>query len=251
MTFRSSPPITLKAQLLVWLAQPHQLRAFSRAIKAVIAVVALALSTSAGYTQGLTLDFASSPGDSVIFGGSNNTFQFSSTNGFQWVITGESGGSSAVGLFGSINNGPFHYGPITSSFGGVVQQASVLGPLGNLVINDGTGNLTGTVNWIDISTLFTAVGVFNAAVQLNVTGITYSGTNPDLQTLMANQPASLGLSFNFSPGMSLTDLSTGSGPYDTSYSGSISVVPEPASLTLSILGGFGLLYFSVRKSRKI
>ena len=96
MIFRSSPPITLKAQLLVWLAQPHQLRAFSRAIKAIVVVMALALSTRAGYAQGLTLDFASSPSDSVIFGGTNNTFQFNAKSSHQWVITGESGGSSAV-----------------------------------------------------------------------------------------------------------------------------------------------------------
>jgi len=87
MIFRSSPPITLKAQLLVWLAQPHQLRAFSRAIKAIVVVMALALSARAGYAQGLTLDFASS---------TNNTFQFNAKSSHQWVITGESGGSSAV-----------------------------------------------------------------------------------------------------------------------------------------------------------
>ena len=198
--------------------------------------------------QGLTLDFANQPGDYIQFNGTNQTFSFSSaTNGYQWTVTGPSG-SSALGLFGSITSSvPFGYGPISTSLGGALEQATVTGPLGTLIINDGTGNLKGSVNFIDVSTLFKAVGVFNAAVTVNVTGITYSGTNPDLQTIFNNQPATLDLSFQFSPGKDLIDLSTGGGPFTTSYSGSISVVPEPAAMTLSIAGGLAMLALRRRK----
>ncbi|MGA2243513.1 MAG: hypothetical protein ABSH48_00830 [Verrucomicrobiota bacterium] len=207
-----------------------------------VMLAALAWSTNLGRAQGVTLNFASNPGGFIEFGGSSDSFQFvSAPNGYQWSITSEEGGSSSIGLLGLINNGPFTYGPITSSFGGMVQSADVLGPLGQLVISSPSGNLTATINWEDVTTYLNAVGVFNASLDINVTGITYTGTNPDLQLLTAKQPGVLDLSFQFNPGESLTQLSSGAGGYDTSFSGSVAVVPEPATVTLSILGGLGLL----------
>jgi len=96
-----------------------------------------------------------------------------------------------------------------------------------------------------VTTFFESAGVFNAQVMVNVTGISYSGSNPDLQYLTAHQPGTMDLTFQFSPGMNLTMLSSGPGGYDTSYSGSISV-PEPTMLALSGLGGLGLLYLRRR-----
>jgi len=206
----------------------------------ILAAGLLACSIEWSYAQ-LTLNFANLTDNVIQFNGASHTFDFTASGaGYQWSITSENGGSSAIGLFGSVTQGPFTYGSITTV--GSVQSASVLSPFGTLTINDGTGNLTGTVDWIDISTFKKAAGFFNADLSINLTSVVYSGTNPDLQFLALKQPGTLDLTFQFLPGMSLTDLSTGTGPYTTSYSGSISVVPEPSVLALAALGALSLLY---------
>jgi hypothetical protein len=120
------------------------------------------------------------------------------------------------------------------------ESALVTGPLGGLSINDNAGKfLTGTVDWVQVATHDNA-GAINAALTVNVTGLTYTGSNPDLVTLAAGNPASMDLTFQFSPGMTLGDLTAGSGPYVTSYSGSISdtmsPVPEPTTAGCLLLG---------------
>jgi hypothetical protein len=203
-------------------------------------IVGLALMTASSPAQ-LTLNFASNTGATVQFNGSASSFNFNNgNNGYQWNVTSEVGGAAALGLNASVNNGPFIYGPITTS--GSVQYASVLGPLGNLVLNDGgANNLVGTVNWIDVATYGVGPGVLNATLDVNVSNISYSGSNPDLQFLVAHQPGSMDVSFQFATTSTLTELSTGTGPYLTSYSGSLSVVPEPSTLALAGLGGLALL----------
>jgi len=215
-----------------------------------VAVIGLALWAVRSYGQPLMLDFSANTGATLQFNGASDSFQFTTaTGGYQWHITTESGGSSAIGLNGSFNNGPFAYGPITSTGSGItlVQQAAVTGPLANLVISDGTGTLNGTVNFIDVATFATAGGGVNANLTVNLTGVTYSGSNPDLELLKAEQPGTLDLSFQFSPGETLTQLSTGTGPYSTSFSGSLSVVPEPSTLALTGLGGLVLVHLRRRK----
>jgi hypothetical protein len=147
-----------------------------------------------------------------------------------------------------VNNSPFHYGPITTVIAGssTDESASVTGPIGGLVITDSVGsNLTGNVNWVQIST-HDYGGAINAALTVNVSGLTYGGANPDLKDLVLGSPASMDLTFQFSPGETLVDLTSGSGPYQTSYSGSISVIPEPSTLGLLALG-FGALTLLRRK----
>lgn len=121
--------------------------------KTVLALGGLLAATLHSHGQILTLNFGPNDGGNLQFNGSQNSFNFNAgNNGYQWNITSETGGagagSDAVGLNGSVLNGPFLYGPITTTGSGFsqVQSATVLGPLGNLVINDGSGNLTGTVN---------------------------------------------------------------------------------------------------------
>jgi hypothetical protein len=217
-----------------------------------VMALALLLTCLNASASSLILNFGPTTGSSIQFNGSQNTFQFNpGNNGYQWYITSETGGGSALGLNGSVLNGPFNYGPITISGSGPsqVQSATVLGPLGSLVINNGPlDNLTGTVNWINIATFF-GIGGLNADVNVNLSNVSYSGSNPDLQALKANQPGILDVSFQFAPGETLTQLSTGTGPYTTSFSGTITTaVPEPASIALAGLGGLTLLLF--RRQRK-
>jgi hypothetical protein len=213
-----------------------------------VAMVGLALSSVASHAT-LSLNFANTPGSTIQFNGTASSFQFNSTvggifNGSQWIIGSESGGTgSASGLMGSFNGGPFSYGSITTIINGsdIDESASVTGPLGALVINDGTDNLTGNVNWVEVATHDFA-GVINAGLTVNVTGLIYSGTNSDLEALAASGSGSLDLTFQFSPGETLANLTTGSGPYQTSYSGSISAtVPESTSAGFLLLTGLSTL----------
>jgi hypothetical protein len=228
-------------------------------IKSFAATMAgLALSVVASHAQ-LTLNFSSSPGGSVIqFNGTNSSFQFNPSTtpliipnppsppltityyvGSQWSITSVVGGTgSALSLLGSVTNGPFNYGPITTTIVGshIDETADVTGPLGGLSISDNAGNfLTGNVDWVQLAT-HDFGGSINAGLTVNVTDLTYAGTNPDLEALVASGNGAMDLTFQFAPGMTLTDLTTGSGAYQTSYSGSLSVVPEPTTVGCFLLG---------------
>jgi len=217
-----------------------------------VAVIGLALWGMPGYGQPLTLNFSANTGAALQFNGASDSFQFTSDpSGYQFHITSETGGSSALNLNGAFSGGPFHYGAITITGSGLtmVQSAMVTGPLGNFIINDGSGNLSGTVNFVDVETYASgSSGGMNAlTLTVNLTGITYSGHNADLLLLKAEQPGTLDLSFQFSPGETLTQLSTGTGPFLTSYSGSMVVVPESSILALAGLGGLVLLHLRRRK----
>jgi PEP-CTERM motif len=228
-------------------------------IKSFVAAMAgLAFSAVVSHAQ-LSLDFSSSPSSTIQFNGTNSTFQFNNSTslgfggyffGSQWFIGNETGGDgSALNLLGLVNNSPFSYGPITTNISGpnIDETANVLGPLGALKISDGVGYyLTGAVDWVQVATHNAAgdIGNASAALTINVTGLAYAGTNVDLLTMAAEGPGSMDLTFQFSPGKTLGDLTSGIGPYKTSYSGSLSV-PEPASVGL-FLSGLGVLACSRR-----
>ena len=219
-----------------------------------VAMAGLVLSAVTSQAQ-LSLNFASTTGATIQFNGTASSFQFDSSTlverppigayyvGSQWSIGSETGGTgSALGLLGVFNNSPFSYGPITTPSAGV-EIATVTGPVGGLNLNDGLGNfLTGNVNWIQLETDDSS-GSINAALTVNVTGLAYAGINPDLLTLVADGPGSMNLSFQFSPSEMLSQLTSGVGPYNTSFAGSISVVPEPTSAGVLLLGLGALVCF--------
>jgi hypothetical protein len=212
-----------------------------------VAMAVLAIASVTCHAQ-LSLNYASTPGASIQFNGANSTFQFNSSTitgyvGSQWSIGSQTGGTgSALGLFGVVTNSPFTYGLISSTILGpyTIQTANVTGPLGGLNINDGVGNLlTGDVNWVQLVTI-NSIGGINASLTVNVTSLSYSGTNPDLVTFASEPPGTMNVSFQFSPGKMLSELTSGTGPYTTSFSGSLTVVPEPTTISCLLLG-FGAL----------
>jgi hypothetical protein len=86
-------------------------------------------------------------------------------------------------------------------------------------------------------------GGVNAAATVNISGMTYTGANPDLIALVnqASGSGSVNLSFQFATPGTLSFLTSGTGPYGTSYSGSMTaVIPEPATI---IAGALLLLPF--------
>jgi hypothetical protein len=181
----------------------------------------------------ITLNYANLPGTSVTFA-PGGAFSFSNNaSGDQFSITGVSGGvGDSVGLDGFLfPGGPFTIGAITIS--GPIQSAPVTGTA-TLNIVDGLGkDLTGTIKWDDITTIGTG-GILNLFGTLNLTGITYSGSNKDLDALAATGSGADVLAFQFVPARTLTQLESTGG--STSYSGSITTVPEPGTVTLVSMG---------------
>lgn len=186
--------------------------------------------------RAINLDFGSSPGAMLSFAG-NGTFSFVDSaqgiySGTDFVInlssSGRTGSNSAVGLLGNLG-GTFTLGAISSGV------AAVTGS-GPLTITDGANLFAGNVQWLQIHQAATS-GNLNLSGVVNVTGITYGGSNQDLMELAAPGSASAVLSFSFaSPGYSLTQLA--STPVTTSYNGDLHPsrsVPEGGS-TLLILG---------------
>lgn len=192
----------------------------------------------------LTLNFAGVNGSEIQFSGS--TFNITGDPSAQFQIQSTVGGiGSADNLYGGFSGGPWTIGTISSTTIGAIttQNAAVTPTMGSTItINDGTALLTGSINWVEITTINNG-GILNDSAVVNVTGLSYSGVNQDLVSLatLAGGDGSLNLSFSFTSGGMLTDLTDG-GTYGTSYSGSIAAVPEPTTL---IAGALLLLPFGV------
>jgi hypothetical protein len=185
----------------------------------------------------LQLGFSSIVGSLITFDGSGNfTFVNSGTNDFQINNdnSGNTGANTALGLFGNLS-GTFAMGTISGG-----NYAPITGS-GTLTIHDSAAQtLTATVQWIDITTSGTGSTLNDSGVA-NLSGLTYTGTDADLVTLKNSILASGTLSFTFNPAVSLSTLK--STAEATTYSGTISAVPEP--MTFSLMGagllGLGLL----------
>jgi hypothetical protein len=204
------------------------------------------------------LDFANVPGAAIEFdpddpgAGFTGSFYFTSNAaGDDFIITDVSplGMFAAFGKLGDIT-GEYAIGAIASPFAGfetaTVTPIAGMGPH-TFVIHDtahGVGSdFSGTIAWIDIFTFGTAGGL-NAGGTVNLTGITYAGANPALIALATDPTQIVTLTFQFTPAMSLTALTTddASDPeFSTSFSGTLEAdvdpddipeIPEPASVVL-------------------
>jgi hypothetical protein len=199
----------------------------------------------------LTLNFSSIPGgtgSSIHFNGANGagttgSFDFVNAvggpgSGFDFQIDNSNGllfnalGGDATGLFGNIT-GNFNIGAI--SVAGPIQSAAVTGS-GTFSISDGVNSLTGTLVFHNITTIGTA-GILNLNGDLNVTAISYAGTNVDLSLLAAAQDGNLAINFTLLPPKTLTQLTADdfNGSIN-SYDGAVTAVPEPTSMALLGIG---------------
>jgi hypothetical protein len=203
--------------------------------------IALALTFTTAMTHALEVfNFSGEVGASMQFNGTASSFQFdNNVSGNQWWITSESSGSSALGLQGLISGGPWSYGAITIN--GLQQYATVNPTSTTLTINDGAGFLaTANLVWGAVSTYQSVGGVNTLNTTVNLSGLSYSGANVDLLNFFSAPAGELSLSFQFNPAMTLSQLTAGTRTYGTSFSGSLSTVPEPGTMLLGSLGG-GLL----------
>jgi len=182
------------------------------------------------------LDYASTVNSFISFPG-DTTFSFSPTADNFIVTTG-----TASGLSGEIT-GTFTIGTITTV--GNVSTAPVTGT-GGFLVHDGAFTFSASLVWINVSQIGTG-GVLNLDGSVNLTGITYGGSNPDLMALAAAGSGLNALTFQFVPAVSLATLRNGPGPYSTSFSGSVAV-PEPGSTAL-IVFGLGVLTAAMVRSQ--
>ena len=172
---------------------------------------------SFGATTQAKLDYSSTTNSFIYFDGAGRFVFNPGVNSFQ-ITSG-----TAAGLLGEVT-GIYTIGTITTSDS--VSTAPVTGS-GTLVIFDGNYSLTATLQWTDIQQMGTG-GSLNVDGTVNITGVTYQGTNPDLQALASAGSGSNALSFHFTPAMSLSTLANGPGPNQASFSGTIaSTSPTP------------------------
>jgi hypothetical protein len=216
---------------------------FRSCTTAILLLISLSLQAKA-----ITLNFQSLDGTVVNFAG-NSTFNFTSTNGYQFSISSVIGGvGDSVGLNGYVApGGPFIIGAITTNGG--LQSASVTGTSTLHVTDKGTNDLTGTITWISIGTV-NVLGVLDLNGQVNLSNIAYPvGTNSDLSALAAAGSGEDVVTFQFVPAKDLTTLATVGG--FASYSGSITSVPEPGTWVLVAMGtGIGVFLRGRRQVRR-
>jgi len=166
-------------------------------------------------------DYAGTVDSFIQFNG-DSTFTFTpNTNNF--VITSGSG----LGLIGELT-GNFTIGTVTTF--GPNSVAPVTGT-GVMVIHDGGNNLTAALEWDNIFQSGT-LGALNTVGTVNLTSITYSGSNPDLLALKVGGSGVNTFTFQFVPSVSLSTMV--SSPVATSFSGSIiPTTPPPCDCRVS------------------
>ncbi len=192
-----------------------------------VAAVALLSATK---VKAVSFDYSNTVGSSIAFAG-DGTFSFTPALDNFKVTTG-----GASGFLGDIT-GTFTIGAITTL--GPLSTAPVTGT-GALLIDDGGGfSLTAILTWVDIQQLGTG-GSLNFGGAVNLTGITYGGSNSALVALAAAGSGIDVLSFQTS-GLSLATLA--SSPHQSSFSGTIVSVPDGGA-TIGLFG-FALLGIGV------
>jgi hypothetical protein len=207
-----------------------------------VLAIAMALMLYPGSATALRLDYSNLDGASIRFSGATDTFTFIDNSlGKDFSITGGDGLAGAtIGLQGHLG-GAFTIGAITIS--GSLQTAGVTGT-GIFEIYDGSNTFQADLVWVDIYTLGGSGGV-NSGLAANLANVSYSGSNTDLLQFLNG--GTTNITFQFQPAKSLTELTTEESN-STSYSGSLSPVPEPAAMLL--LGGSLIVLWGSRKRIK-
>jgi hypothetical protein len=218
---------------------------------ALVAILGFGPGFSPAAQASLVLDMGSVPGANIEFKGSGTgaSFVFNNNSGQGFVVTSSNGVGDSVGLHGTLG-GTYSYTTASIDTSGLVKTAPVLTSDGTLTITDGLNPLTGTIAGIDVTTVGSG-GLINLNGTVNLSTVSYSGTNADLKQL--RDEAALGggivtLSFQFIPSESLTQFAATTADFTTSYSGTIATaVPEPSSLVVAGFGALACLGWSLRR----
>ena len=206
---------------------------------ALIGVFALAVQTV--NADIISFDLANAANASIRFTGTGDKIEFPNTSMYDFVIT-DATSPNLGGLQGNID-GIFIVGTITTPAIGM-EEASVTTTDGTFSVYDGVGaTLTADLDWTDIYVFGKLMGGMNTTGVVNLSNVTYSGGNSDLMAIANGREQTVVLTFQFSPvtKKSLTELMADGRVTTTSYSGSLSSVPEPSSCLLLATAGLGLL----------
>ena len=186
------------------------------------------VSESANTQAGACIEFLGGPTRTVTFP--------EASDGCDFVIT-QSATADLIGIKGNIN-GTFTVGSVTTA--GLLQTASLTGT-GTFSLTDPDGDvLSATLAWNDIYT-YGSTGGLNPEGTANLTSWTYSGSYPSFLDITNGQAQSSDLTFQFNPGKNLSQLMATGADTKTTYSGSFSMTPEPATLSLLVLGGLAVV----------
>jgi hypothetical protein len=211
-----------------------------------LALFSLVMAASAN-SQSVNLDFSGLGSSMLSFNGSAGTFGFNPDggSGYDFEI-GSSSLPSLVGLEGNIS-GTFTIGSI-STFGSI-QEATISGT-GTFSIYDGSSSsLTGNITWATAATNANSnstIGSLNTFDVSNISNLSYSGSNAALLELAGDATGVATVSFQFTGLDPLSQLANGGTPLSSSYSGSVSAIPEP-SMSAVLMGVAAIAGVLVRR----
>ncbi len=216
----------------------NKIRNMKSILKPYLAIACGALTLGTAHVNAVSFDISSVPGSAIAFDGASNfTFTPASPSINFEVDTG-----TAAGLFGSIG-GTFTIGAVTTV--GPTSSAPVTGS-GTFEIFDGGDTLSAVIDWDEMSQTGTG-SVLNVNGIVNLTSITYGGSNADLLDLFNDASGYAVVTFQFTPAKSLASMkSTAS---STSFSGSITSTPDGGA-TAGLLGAALMGMAAVARRRK-
>ncbi|WP_406695890.1 hypothetical protein V5E97_33330 [Singulisphaera sp. Ch08] len=238
------------------------------------AVVGLFISSPAD--AAITLGLSSVENASIQFTGTGtgqSTISFNNgSNGNSFAITTVAGspGGSPAGLFGSIA-GSFTYSVATIISIGALQIAPLGGSAVLSIGSAGGPALTATITGIALFSLGSSGGSDGLASLINLSNVSYSGSNIALLQLKNEATAGGGvasISYQFGVPKNLTNLAAAgttsttfsgtvttinSGSGTTVDSGPVATVPEPGSLGMAFSGValLSLGYYRQRRRRLV
>ncbi len=193
-------------------------------LKPTLAIALGALTLGNLNNHAVSFDFSSVPGGQIAFDGASN-FSFTPASP---TVNLEIDTGTAAGLFGSLG-GTFTIGAVTTV--GPTSSAPVTGT-GSLTIIDGITPLVASVTW-DVMSQTGTGSTLNVNGLVNLTGISYTGSNPDLVDLFNDASGYAVVTFQFIPSKTLAAMKTTA--IHTTFSGSITSTPDGGA-TAGLLG---------------
>jgi hypothetical protein len=193
-------------------------------------------------------------GATVKFYGTPNTFDFPDAvpgpPAADSLATTVSGFTTPFAILPSNILGTFTILAI-SSCGSGCEIADVSSSGGSLQIADPSGVFSADLDWVNIRSIFNGgtTGSLNTDATVNLTNFAYTGSHAGLVELAGDPAGILTATFQFNTGISLTDLTTDGVDRMTSWSATLTTVPEPQSYAVIVAGLAGLLY-AVRRRRQ-
>ncbi len=173
--------------------------------------------------------------DSIAYSSTENAWiEFNGASQITFTPASNNFMLTASGLLGEIT-GTFTIGAVTPVAPGIA-SAPVNG-VGAVTIHDGSLEFTAKVDW-DSITEIGAGGGLNMTAEVNMWDISYSGLNADLLAMVATGHASNVLTFQFGSPVSLAALKLGAPTHSTSFSGTMTAVPDGGTVVMLLGIGF-------------